>query len=471
MTLHPNHFPQNCNMSTSCDSLVDPNTSTVVNPNVWADCATTTADQTDAAQQHGHFLTIADVDNLKHFVQDYTIRSLIPHVEKLCITLNDAVTNKKSRSILSVTKRWFVTNKPSSTPPPPSSSSSGSGSGSGQSGSTGAASSAIIYAADSAELQTRKLADLYFMFGNYKQAFDHYHQAKRDFSADSAWLFYAGALEMAALAAFMSGTATRKTYDYMEEAIVTYLNHCRQPALATRATLLSTECLRQSRQHSEAAKQLIRMTSEDSDLRSALLLEQAAYSFLATSVMSASQPLYRKYAFHIVLAGHRFGKAGQRRHAFRCYKQAHQVFAERGWSLAEDHIQYTIGKQAVTLRRMDEASAALAHLLRPSSLQSSAQQAAFLREYIATQKMYGQLQQQGGGGGGAGGGSDGLLEVPLPKIVPKGTRVLVAAHAPVMVPGLVAAGNIAIDVSTASFSCMVYIPQNVLATTRSFCSW
>lgn len=32
---------------------------------------------------------------------------------------------------------------------------------------------------------------------------------------------------MAAMAAFMLGTSSRKTYDYMEEAIVTYLNICK----------------------------------------------------------------------------------------------------------------------------------------------------------------------------------------------------------------------------------------------------
>lgn len=205
----------------------------------------------------------------------------------------------------------------------------------------------------------------------------------------------------------------------------------RLPQFATRATLLSSECLRTGRLYGEAAKQLIRMTSEDSDLRSALLLEQAAYCFL----QSQPKPLYRKYAFHIVLAGHRYTKSGQRRHAFRCYKQAYQVFADRGWSLAEDHIQYTIGKQAVTLKQLHEASQALAHLLRPSSLQSCAQQAAFLREYIATQKTL------------LAGNSDLLLDISLPKIVHQQTRVLVAAHPPVLVPGWVAATNISIDVS------------------------
>lgn len=73
----------------------------------------------------------------------------------------------------------------------------------------------------------RKLGDLYFMFGNYGMAYQAYHSAKRDFNADQAWLYYAGALEMAALSAFMANEANRKTFDYMDESITTYLNTCK----------------------------------------------------------------------------------------------------------------------------------------------------------------------------------------------------------------------------------------------------
>lgn len=83
------------------------------------------------------------------------------------------------------------------------------------------------YTQESVELQTRKLGDLYFLFNHYNMAFQAYHQAKRDFNIDAAWQYYAGALEMAALAAFMLGTANRKTYDYIEDAIVCYLNICK----------------------------------------------------------------------------------------------------------------------------------------------------------------------------------------------------------------------------------------------------
>lgn len=409
-----------------------------INPNVWA------SEITDVPEvvPHGMFLTPNDLENLKHFVQDYTIRALTPYIEKLVYNLNDAIANKKgvSRSLLTATKRWFGTNKPGVGSP---------------------AQNAVVYTNESTELQTRKLGDLYFMFGHYSSAFQAYHQAKRDFNADSAWQYYAGSLEMAALAAFMQGAANRKTFDYMEEAIVTYMNYCKLPQFATRATVLSVECLKTSKLYGEAAKQLIRMTSEDSDLRSGLLLEQASYSFL-----QSVPPLYRKYAFHSVLAGHRYSKAGQRKHAFRCYKQAYQVFRERGWSLAEDHIQYTIGKQALSLKKLTEASGALSHLLRPSSLQTSVQQGAFLREYIATHKS---LQNQPE--------CQELLQISLPRIVMNMTKVLVTSQPPFTHHlHMVAATNLNLNVScevllSYSSNLFILVFSRFNTTSQSGISW
>lgn len=93
------------------------------------------------------------------------------------------------------------------------------------------------------------------------------------------------------------------------------------PQFATRLTLCATECLKELAMHGEAAGRLLLMTSEDSDLRSALLLEEASYCF----IKSKKPFMPRKYAFHLVLAGHRFAKAGQKKHSLRCYRQAYQV--------------------------------------------------------------------------------------------------------------------------------------------------
>uniref|UniRef100_A0A1B0CIG6 Putative er-golgi trafficking trapp i complex 85 kDa subunit n=1 Tax=Lutzomyia longipalpis TaxID=7200 RepID=A0A1B0CIG6_LUTLO len=318
-------------MSTSTESL----TSQPINPNVWAG-------EEHVDVPHGMCLAASDMENLRHLIQDYTLRALIPYIEKLVYALNESITTKKgvSRSLLTATKRWFVTNKP---------------------GTGNATQNAVVYTNESTELQTRKIGDLYFMFGHYGSAFQAYHQAKRDFNADSAWQYYAGALEMAALAAFMQGVASRKTYDYMEEAIVTYLNICKLPQFATRATILSVECLKVGRLYGEAAKQLIRMTTED-------------------------------------------------------------------------HIQYTIGRQAISLKKPEEASVPLSHLLRPSSLQSSVQQAVFLREYIQTHRALQASQENGN-----------LLSISLPRIVQDRTRLLVTSQPPVTIPNMLPATNLTIN--------------------------
>jgi hypothetical protein len=66
-----------------------------------------------------------------------------------------------------------------------------------------------------------------------------------------------------------------------------------------------------------------------------------------------------------------------------------QVYEHKNWSLAEDHIHFTIGRQASNLKQISEATKAFASLLTPASRQSAAQQAAFIREYLTTQQVCG----------------------------------------------------------------------------------
>lgn len=164
------------------------------------------------------------------------------------------------------------------------------------------------------------------------------------------------------------------TFSVLTELTV-FFRCFRLPQFATRATVLSLECLKHHKMYGDAAHQLIRMTSEDSDLRSALLLEQAALCFVHSKMV-------RKYAFHMVLAGHRYSKASQRKHSLKCYKQAHQVYEDTRWDLAYDHIHYTIGKQANNLQLYDESVKSFAKLLKGESKQSATQQALFLKEYL-----------------------------------------------------------------------------------------
>ncbi|XP_064640195.1 trafficking protein particle complex subunit 8-like isoform X2 [Lineus longissimus] len=356
--------------------------------------------------QHGMCLTVSDHDRLRIFIHEFIVRGLIPWAERTMRVLNEQLMSRKGihRSFFSATKKWFGSNK-APTPPGPTQNTT------------------VVYTQEAPELQMRRYADLAFMFQQYELAYQSYHSVKRDFQNDHAWLHYGGAIELASIAIFMQGTTSQRQYPhhYMESAISTYLNTCRSPQFATRATLLCTEALKSKNLFAEAAMQFIKMTSEDSDLRSALLLEQAAHCFINMKV-----PMVRKYAFHMILAGHRFSKAGQRRHALRSYSQALQVYKGKAWTLAEDHINFTIGRQSLNLKQLDNAASAFRHLLIQESKQTPVQQNAFLREYLFVYKQL--ISQMAGDGNTMVNGS--YPQLPLPSVDGNNTKVLISGLDP-----------------------------------------
>ena len=54
------------------------------------------------------------------------------------------------------------------------------------------------------------------------------------------------------------------------------------------------------------------------------------------------------------------------RHALRAYLQARNVYQGRAWDLAEDHVNFMVGRQALLVGRTDEALAALQTLFAES---------------------------------------------------------------------------------------------------------
>jgi hypothetical protein len=58
------------------------------------------------------------------------------------------------------------------------------------------------------------------------------------------------------------------------------------------------------------------------------------------------------------------------------------VYKGHGWSLAEDHIHYTVGRQCLNRQQIEAACQALGALLKQDSLQTAAQQTAYLNEFI-----------------------------------------------------------------------------------------
>ncbi|PIK47727.1 putative trafficking protein particle complex subunit 8 [Apostichopus japonicus] len=322
----------------------------------------------------GLCFTLSDHDRMRIFVHEFVVRGLLPYMEKMIRNLSELQQNRKGlhRSFVSATKKWFG-GRQDKIPVAP------------------VAPDVPKYLREAPELQMRRLADLAFLVQMYELAYTSYHTAKRDFSNDQAWM-HLRALEMAAISAFMHGNL-QKAYPqhYMEHASHYYADVCKKINFASRNVMLYAEILKAKKMYNEAAMDFIKMTGEDSDLRSALFLEQASLCFIALP-----KPKVRKYAFHMILAGHRFSKASQRRHALRCYCQALQVYKGKGWRLAEgSHQLHHRAASASTLRQLENATSALRHLLTQESHQPAAQQGSFLREYLFVFKQLTSRRKRG----------------------------------------------------------------------------
>ncbi|XP_065827537.1 trafficking protein particle complex subunit 8-like isoform X2 [Oscarella lobularis] len=359
-----------------------------------------------SALVYGQCLTLADHDRIRAFVNEFANRGWLPFVEKSIRTLSEQVNTRKGfqRTLFSVGKKWF-------------------GGGAKPSNQAGVS----HYLPDSSEMQMRLLGDLAFLAQNYDVAYSSYHTCKRDFQTDHAWSYYAGALELAATALFMQTTPKRDPLNYFEESITVYLSPLKMHPFATRATLLATEYMKSKALYRDAAAAFIKLTGEDSDLKGGLLLEQAAHCFLR---MSPS--LVRKYAFHLILSGHRFSKAYQRRHALRMYGQALEVYQDKSWSLAEDHINLCLGHQSYTLKQLDDAEMAFRQLLsHKNSLQPTDIQKTLIKEFLFVFKQHlmsfdddGDDDDLNAGSSSSVAATKKLPFLPLPRIMSQRTRVL-----------------------------------------------
>jgi hypothetical protein len=208
------------------------------------------------------------------------------------------------------------------------------------------------YALESIESQVRQLADLAFVFQDYNLACSNYKLIASDYKADKAQLHLASAQEMYAMCLALRGD--RDTRDVQQAFDVAYHGYCKCADIprATRVTLWAVDYLRHTNPK-EAVTVLIRASEREQKdaVRAALLYEQAAYVHLSMK----PEARIRKYAFHLIMAGHLFHKANLLRYRIRCYQSAAAVYRGRKWFLIDDHILYHLGKDCYALRFFGEA--------------------------------------------------------------------------------------------------------------------
>ncbi|UJR31903.1 hypothetical protein I4U23_019377 [Adineta vaga] len=356
---------------------------------------------------HGACLTLSDHDRIHVFMNEFVTKGLLLWVETNLKSFNEQITSRRGiTKFFSMPKKLFGSNTSTSKSVPSTSSSS--------------------LTNDSMEIVLRRAGDLAFLFQNYEFAYNSYYTAKRDLSRDQAPTFYAGVLEMCCLANFMQESPASKAYptQYMDEAIEIYANASRLPIFATRCVLMSTEILKSREAYDQAVQQFLKLSQEDSDLRGALFLEQASHCFL-----NYRPPFIRKYSFYMVIAGHRFLKAGQRVHALRCYNDILTIYEKPNWTLALDHVNFTLGKQSALLNHSNDAIRSFNALFTPNNrIQNAQQQINFFKEYLT---VFNQLTNS----------QTTLPELPVPIVDNSTIKILLASSQQAQMGGHIANCN------------------------------
>lgn len=248
-------------------------------------------------------------------LKELLIKALIPWSEKQIRLLNDAISLRKGfrKSIFTATRQLLQM-----------SSSTVNLRGIIQQNN-------ITFSPESNEMQNRKLADMAMCLRMYDLACNFYYAARKDFQNEGASIYFAGACEAAAMSSYLNNKFQKH---YFDQAIQVYLDTCKSMSLATRTTLISTDIIRKIWPN-EASSYFIKLTSEDSNLRSALFLEQAAKCFMQT--LPAKR---RRAIFHYVLAGHRYNRSNLKKHALFCYLK----YNAPGWKDAHEHACQTIAR-------------------------------------------------------------------------------------------------------------------------------
>ncbi|KAJ3363286.1 Trafficking protein particle complex 8 [Allomyces javanicus] len=213
----------------------------------------------------------------------------------------------------------------------------------------------IAYAHSAHEALLRKLGDYAFMLRDYRLALQTYQTAARAYTTDRAWRYLAGVHEMMALCHALLGAVKDADANH-ELAVSTYATRARAPHYAARATLLLAPLLADD-DPAGAAGVYVRQATLDSDVRSALALEQAAAMFL-------HRGMRRKALIYLVLAGNRYTKAQLRAHSIRCYSAAQRYLPAR-WTWMSDHVHLALGRQYYHVAQLDAAVSEMMRLVHP----------------------------------------------------------------------------------------------------------
>ncbi|KAE9418714.1 hypothetical protein Angca_008847, partial [Angiostrongylus cantonensis] len=304
------------------------------------------------------FISTADQEALKSVIQKFLKVCLVPHVERLMRTLFEQLAARRGligKSLTSGMKKWFGGGSGANLPSLPSAS----------------------LPPECVEMQSRRLADLAFMFGLFRFAYSQYRSVRKDFEHCQAWLHYAAASEMAAVALYLSDNSiSPKQFPkhYFEVALENQMNYSGKCTSIMRCALNAASVLSSMALFKEAASLISSVVNMDIDMCVAVLQAHASNYFERASMT-------RKAAFYRVLAGNRFMKAGLKQNALECYRLAFLKYINTNWNSIEDHLSAILSTDSSNKKLAIDCAC---RLLRKSDDQSESNHSAFVDNFIET---------------------------------------------------------------------------------------
>mmetsp|Transcript_18464 Transcript_18464/g.52988 ORF Transcript_18464/g.52988 Transcript_18464/m.52988 type:complete len:1404 (-) Transcript_18464:37-4248(-) len=310
----------------------------------------------------GNRLSPVDIQNLRRYVGSLVSSSLLPAVERRISHLNIQVSNHK-KGMKNMMKGFFRKSKDSSGESYHGANSTATAVNAGATGG---------YPYSSIESQTRLLADTLFLMRDYEAALSMYRLVKDDYKQDRAHLHHASVNELMGLCIYLidpyGHRYGREAYSCLETAFYGYQRAAEderaalskavgesggRPSASTISTRLASRlCLVLSARRElcvdrpmEIADLLASASSHETALGAAVLLEQSASHYYKATAA-------RKYAFHMLMAGHMFRSAGQESHAFRCFASSLYVYRSGKWDELYNHLRSALAAQLYGMGRM-----------------------------------------------------------------------------------------------------------------------
>ncbi|KAA1076176.1 hypothetical protein PGT21_035449 [Puccinia graminis f. sp. tritici] len=275
-------------------------------------------------QQHnlGEFISEEDVLGLKVFLREFTLQSLIPHIERCIQQWNDSLAASRK----GITGRLFSAGKKYFSKVPGSASSSSTPEHRYNP-------TTCSYPHQSQEAQTRRLADFSFMLGDYKFASQIYEYLRKDAFSDQAWSYYSSATQMIGLCTLLQSSFSQRSK--LDIDLQRFLfDHTVETASVSqlRIVMIYYEMAKAVGNPNLMSSSLIRIATIYNELISGLIYEQ---------VSRIVPP--RQAALYIVLAAHRYTFAQQNWLSKICLRQSPQFI---GWDRTEDYIDHKMAQMA-----------------------------------------------------------------------------------------------------------------------------